>query len=103
MKMPYGTMSYETRIVLNEQGITSYSPQNPDETCARIEVIFGGALDESFDVDLTENDVQAIVNAIFDYITSSDYAKGENVAVSAYETNGENYYELIYVRATENA
>jgi len=98
--MPYGSMSDELAIILNGQGIAHHSPQEPTtSTYARIDVVFAGALDESFDVDLVENDVPAIVNAIFEHITSRDYAKNEHVCVDAYETNGEEYNERIYVRA----
>jgi hypothetical protein len=101
--MPYGTISTETEHVLREQGITYSPPHNPEETFARVDVIFAGALDESFEVDLSENDASAIVDAIFEHITSRDYARGEHVCVDAYESNGEDYNERIYVRETEEA
>lgn len=95
-------MDDELYIVLQSQGITAYPPQNPDETYARVDVIFAGALDVTFDVDLRENDVSAIVDAIYEHITTRDYARGEHVCVDAYETNGEDYNERIYVRETED-
>lgn len=103
--MPYGTMSDELAIVLNGHGITYHPPQEYDEprTHVRIDVIYAGALDECFDVDYAENDVKAIVDAIFKHITTRDYAKGESVTVDAYETNGDDYNERIYVRETESA
>lgn len=105
--MPYGTMSHETEIVLREQGITLASPQYdaegfPVESCKRIDVVFAGALDESFDVD-SDCDHAAIVDAIFGHITTRDYARGEHVCVDAYETNGEDYNERIYIRETDAA
>lgn len=99
--MPYGSMSDELAIVLNGHGITHYGPQDDEGTWARVDVIFAGALDESFDVSLRENDVNAIVDAIFEHITTRDYAKGESVCVDAYETNGDDYNERRYVRETE--
>lgn len=96
--MPYGAMSDELALVLSGKGITFHAPQREDETHARIDIIFAGALDESFEVDLRENDVRAIVDAIFEHITGRDYAHGETVTVDAYESNDDEYNQRIYVR-----
>lgn len=87
-------LSDELQIVLNGHGITFHPPQEGEDARARIEVVYASVLDESFEVSPVENDVEAIVDAIFTHITTRDYALGESVHVAAYEI------KRIHARAT---
>lgn len=99
--MPYGTMSKGTETVLKNAGFDLLAiavDYAREFSWYRVDIVCSGALDESFNIS-PDADASAIVDAIFADIESA--ANVDNFCVDAYETNGDDYNERIYVRESD--
>jgi hypothetical protein len=96
--MPYGTISDELYLLIKGKGIEMYMGEELPNI--RIDIVYEGALDESFHV-TRESDHVAIVDAIFEHITTRSYFEpGQHLVVDAYFVPGDGD-SAVYKRETE--